>query len=368
MTVRMDDVTFSDWVSLQYPQGWTDTFIFRIDAKACIPPFNYALLIRRLVAHVRVKRSCASIWVQVDSPGEWFVAEVRKSLRGLRLPFAVTRAGVMPGFLEFSGNPKMFDASPSKPPVVDDVLSSVSQDELRCLQVLARMDHGLEDEISSLSGLALAVTTACLKRLVDRKFLVHEMRQKIPLVKSKPKQVSCLPYWYLKRRGLDLALRGWGVPRGIGFRKRKEAHLWQLETVHRHISRLWNTWLRAAWPQAEIWTGWSEVRIPGFNVIPDGLAWGRVQGYEALFWLEVGDGHKGRNKILKITRKRLVQARTLCERTGVRLVYTQLSIGWVHDAARWAFVDLTGEEAVVMGHIRRFGGLPMLEWGVVTSV
>ena len=101
--------------------------------------------------------------------------------------------------------------------------------------------------------------------------------------------------------------------------------------------------------------------------MPDGLAWGRALGYETLFWLEVGDAHRSEDRILKITRKRLVHARILCRRTGARLVYTQLSTNWVHEAARWACVDLSGEEAVVMGNLRRFGELPMLEWGKVTN-
>jgi hypothetical protein len=145
-------------------------------------------------------------------------------------------------------------------------------------------------------------------------------------------------------------------------------HLRQVGYTHRYISRIWQSWLKSAWPQAEIWAGWSEVHIPNLHVVPDGLAWGRVQGYETLFWLEVGDGHKPRDTIIEITRKRLVQARKFCEWTGVRLVYTQLSTKWVHEAAKWAFMDLTGEEAVVMGNLQRFGELPLLEWGAVTSV
>jgi len=367
MTVRIGDVTFFDWTSLQYPDGWTDTFIFRIDAKSCIPPFNYAPLIRRMVAHVVHKRACASIWVQVDSPGEWFAAEVRRSLRGLKLPFAVTRTGGKSEILEFSCKPRMFVNPPAHPLVVDENLPPVSSDELRCLQALARMEQGLESEVSSLTGLTRNATTNCLGSLADQVFLAYEMRLKIPPVKSKPKQISSLPYWYIKRRGLNLALRSWGVPRGVVFWRRKEAYLWQLGTAHRHIARLWPDWLRSAWPAAEIWAGWSEVRIPESRVVPDGLAWGRVQGYETLFWLEVGDTHKSEDEIMKTTRKRLVHARRLCQRTGVRLVYTQLSADWVHNAARWAYVDLTNEEAVVMGNMKRFGKLPMLEWGSINQ-
>lgn len=84
-----------------------------------------------------------------------------------------------------------------------------------------------------------------------------------------------------------------------------------------------------------------------------------------MFWLEVGDDHKDRDEITEVTTKRLDQARNLCERTGVRLVFAQLSTNWVHEAARWACVDLPDEVAVVMGSSRRFGELPVIEWGKV---
>jgi hypothetical protein len=59
------------------------------------------------------------------------------------------------------------------------------------------------------------------------------------------------------------------------------------------------------------------------------------------------------------------QAIQLSERTGVRLVFTLLSSPWVHEAACWACVNLPEEVAVVMGERRRFGELPVLEWGRV---
>jgi hypothetical protein len=35
----------------------------------------------------------------------------------------------------------------------------------------------------------------------------------------------------------------------------------------------------------------------------------------------------------------------------------------VHEAARWEFDQLPAELAVVTGNPRRFGKLPMVEWG-----
>jgi hypothetical protein len=230
------------------------------------------------------------------------------------------------------------------------------------------MEKGNENEIAVLAGLREDITRNLLTSLESRDLVVYKTSPKIRRDKSKPAQMELFPQWHLRPKGLSLALRSWGAPKGTAFISRREANLRQVGYTHRYTSRIWQSWLKSAWPQAEIWAGWSEVHIPSLHVVPDGLAWGRVQGYETLFWLEVGDGHKDREKILKITRKRLVQARKLCERTGVRLVYIQLSTKWVHEVAQRAFVDLTSEEAVVMGNQRKFGELPMLEWGVVTSV
>jgi hypothetical protein len=110
------------------------------------------------------------------------------------------------------------------------------------------------------------------------------------------------------------------------------------------------------------------VRIPEISVVPDALTWGRIQGYETLFWLEVGDDHKSNEKITDITTRRLDQARELCDRTGARLVYAQLSTNWVHPAARWAYVRLPDEVAVVLGNWKSFGALPILEWGRATAL
>jgi hypothetical protein len=146
-----------------------------------------------------------------------------------------------------------------------------------------------------------------------------------------------------------------------------ERHQGQIGYRHRHIARLWPAWLKTAWPHAEIWAGWSEVRIPGTSVIPDGLAWGRLHGHEVLFWLEVGDDHKSRKKIMKTTRTRLASALKYCKGTGIWLVYAQLSIPWVHDAVAEACCGLPEWAAVVLGNHRRFGELPVSEWGRVTK-
>jgi hypothetical protein len=334
-----------------------------------LPPFGYRPLLQRLVAELNKKRPGASLWIRVDSPGEWYLAEVKRSLLydGLKVPYAVTRAGKQPDWLGFSRSPKLWRSRYQPPPAVEDGFSSVSQEELKCLQVLARIRKGSEDEIASLAGLSKKVTLDVMHALEKSKLVEYKIGKKIQKDKSKPVEMDPFPLWHPTRNGLSIALRSWGASKKVDFSTVKELYPDKICTPHRNISRRCLAWLRSAYPRAEIWTGWSETHLPGISVYPDALAWGRIQGYETLFWLEVGDEHKGRDKIEEITKKRLCDAWEFCQRTGVRLVYAQLSVNWVQETARWAFEKLHPEVAVVMENPKRFGELPTVEWGRATK-
>jgi hypothetical protein len=368
MTVRVCDVTFSDWVSLPMEGKYTDTFIFRINSQTCLPPFVYGSLLRRIVAKIRYKRPCASLWVQVDAPGQWFAIAIQNALRGLNLPFIVTHEGEQPTYAKFSLPPVLSYSRLPDPPVVDLKLPKVTTDELRCLQALGRMIKGQADEIASLAGLSEDAAETALASLQERRMVEYKIGTRILRNRSLPVQLDPVSLWHLKSRGLSTALRSWGVPKGIDFKARKERHQVQIGYRHRHIVRLWPAWLKAALPQAEIWAGWSEVRIPGTSVIPDGLAWGRLHDHEVLFWLEVGDDHKSRKKIMKTTRTRLAAVLKYCKGTGMWLVYAQLSTPWVHDAVAEACGGLPEWAAVVLGNYRKFGELPTIEWGGCLAV
>ena len=296
-----------------------------------------------------------------------WAAEVIRSLKGLAVPFVVTRAGITPNYVDFSFPPPLLYSQSQPPPALEDKQQSVSQGELRCLQALGRMEKGSEQEVASQAGLPVELTSNLLDMLKAKKLVVYKISPKIRRDKSKPKQMDLFPLWHPRSKGLSIALRSWGVPTALDFKNRTEENLQQIGSPHRQVSRSWSEWLKSAWPKAEIWTGWSEVRLPEVSVLPDGLAWGRIQGYETLFWLEVGDGHKSRKQIEEITKRRLDEAWKFCQKTGVRLVYAQLSVEWVHEAARWEFNQLPREVAVVMGNPKRFGELPMVEWGKVTK-
>ena len=369
MTVRLGDVTFSDWISLQYEGEYTDTFIFHIDALNGLPPFGYRPLLQRLVAELNQKRPGASLWIRVESPGEWYVMEVKRSMtRGFSIPYIVTRLGEEPDYRKFSFRPRLFFSPLRPPPAMEDGLSRFSQEELRCLQVLTRIRKGSVEEVASLAGLSETRTEDVLQGLQKNKLVIYKLGERLQKDKSKPKEMDPYPMWHPTRPGVSIALRSWGASRQVDFSKVKELNPHQIGTPHRTISRRWLAWLRSAYPREQIWTGWSETKLPGISVYPDALAWGKIQGYETLFWLEVGDDHKSRKRIEKITKQRLKSAWRFCQRTGARLVYTQLSPNWVHEAAGWSFKNLPDDIAVVMGNKRRFGILPLVEWGSITMV
>lgn len=363
MTVRLGDVTFSDWISLEYEGCFTDTFIFHIDAMNGLPPFGYRPLLQRLVAELNKKRNGASLWIRVDSPGEWYLMEVKLAMRrGLSIPYSVTHVGEMPDFRSFSFRPTLYPSPQKRPPAVENGLENISQEHVKCLQVLARIRKGTVDEIASLTGLSENVTENTVEELQDNKLAVFKLGEKTQKDKSKPKEMDPYPMWHPTRLGMSIALRSWGASKKLDFSRAKEMHPHLIGTSHRTTSRRWPAWLRSAYPLAEIWTGWSETKMPGISVYPDALAWGKIQGYETLFWLEVGDNHKKRNEIEQITKKRLKSAWKFCKRTGVRLVYAQLSQGWVLEAARWSLTNLPPEIAVVRGNSKRFGKLSVMEW------
>jgi DNA-binding MarR family transcriptional regulator len=367
MTVRVCNATFSDWVSLPFDDGWTDTFIIRISALACLPPFVYEDPLKRIAAYTLRKRKSASIWVQVDAPGEWYVLELRSALEGLKLPYAVTRAGKQLDWVDFDKPPWLSYRPSQRPPAVPEKSHDLSPEEILCLQALVRMRAGEANEIASLTGLPRDGLNTLLTALEKAGYVICRHGTQNQSRKSDSALTEAFPYWQCKRKGKSLALRAWGIPPNFAFKRKEENNQWLLGTPHHHRSRLWPDWLRSAWPQAEIWTGWCEVSIPEISALPDALAWGRIQGYETLFWLEVGDTHKSKEEIEDNTATRMNEALKLSRRTGMRLVYTQLSANWVHEAARWGCVNLEADVAVVMGDQGRFGQLPVVEWGKLTS-
>lgn len=380
MTVRIGKVRFDDWVSLELPGGWSDTFIFRATLTDGLPPADYARIIRSLISPVLKLRKSASLWVQcvksrtghnrkaVESFGEgrWFAQEMRQALWGLPAPVAVTSDAVQPQIWDFSFFPWVDHESLPRPPSAEPYLKgkSLSLSELGCLQVLARADCAYTAEVASLANISLTTARNALRSLEERGH-VQQMK------------AGKYPFWKIRRSGLSVALRSWGLPPGCAFSDRKERG-WPAckerersprkkrrssAGRHRRTARLWPAWLRQAWPQAQIWTGWSEV--PCGRRRPDALCWGRLDGYEALFWLEVEGGNSSSEILRKKTIRRVNQALIYARGFSVKLVFTLLGPPWVRDEGIKVFCDLPEDVAVVAEDWKLFGELPVPQWGMV---
>lgn len=366
MAVRVGNLIFADWQTIQLPGGWSDTFMFPVSYQAGLPPGDYARAIQRMILPLVRLRKSASLWIVTDAPGTWFTEELRARLRGLRVPFAVAQGNSVPRLQEFSFFP-WTDRQPSpRPPEVPPLFETdFSAQAVSCLQILGRIGQGYTAEIASLAGISLPTAREVLQELMEQGLVVY-----LTEVNEEWKY----PRWLIKRSGVSLTLRSWGIPPGIAFDARKERGITRSRL--RRTARLWPAWVRQAsqsqgWPDVEIWGGWSEVNLG--NPYPDALCWGPVAGEETLFWLEVERGNRLRpatteelrRKLIFRFNRALVYVRSFSTRPGVRLrlLFALLGPERVQKAAQTVFDIVPEEAAVVLENWNNFGNLPTPAWG-----
>ncbi|MEJ2710642.1 MAG: helix-turn-helix transcriptional regulator [Anaerolineales bacterium] len=353
MGVWVGDIVFSDWRSLPLANGWSDTFVFPISAGAGLPAGDYAGPLRRMAWQLGSLRPRASLWVPVEAPGgSWYAEELRQSLRGLPLAVAVSDSSDAPPCLQdFSFCPGLFPTPFPRPPAAPDLVTSdLSQQELRALRVLARLGTACTAEVASLVGVSLPTVRRALRGLQSRRLVERQGRE-------------TFPSWKIGRRGVSRALRSWGLPPGIPFPGRKERT--SAARRHRRTARLWPAWLRRAWPWAEIWTGWSEVRLGRLR--PDALAWGELAGRETLFWLEVESGKFSREALKHKMSRRFERAWLYARCFSLPLVFALLAPPWVRRAVVKVFVSVPYEAAVILADWKGFGDLPIPKWGLAQA-
>ncbi len=380
MTVRVGSAVFEDHISIEVvPNKWTDTFILPIWHDMALPPWDFAEVANTVIPLLIKLRRGASLWVPVMAPGKWYFEEVKYALRNASIPVAVTPGRHQPGILDFSRPPGVYDV-PCRGGVPADPRSGsdLSDNELRSLLVMARLTAAYTNEVASSCIMEDRACRNALRELERRGYVEYHKsdtyidshlsssRQKSS--KGEKKEEDVWPYWRIRRPGLSAALRTWGVPAGGEFCYRSERNR-LLDSVHRRRSRQWPKWVSKALPHAEIYAGWSEVSILGLKANPDALAWGKMQGFETLFWLEVESGHSSKNLILDKTTIRWLKATGYAEAIGVRMVFVFLAMPWVREAARLAFLDVPNTCAVIVADWSRqnFGQLPFPKWGEVVS-
>ena len=378
MSVRVGSAIFEDHVSLEVvPNKWTDTFVLPIRHDRALPPWDYAEAVNTVIPTLEKLRRGASLWVPVMAPGRWYLEEAKYTLRNASIPVAFTNGETLPGILDFSRPPGIYDV-PCKAGTLaeNSPIADLSNIALQSLLVMARFTAAYTNEVASCCMIDGRACRSALWELEKQGYVeYHEndayidshlssARQRSS--RGEKKQTNIWPYWRIRRPGLSAALRVWGVPAGAVFSNRSEKNR-LLDSVHRRRSRQWPKWVSMAIPHAEIYAGWSEVGIPGLKANPDALAWGKLQGLETLFWLEVESGHSSKNLILDKTTVRWLKATGYAEAVGVQLVFVFLAMPWVRDAARLAFIDVPRTSAVIVADWSRqnFGQLPFPKWGEV---
>lgn len=347
---------FDGWESLQLSDNrWSDTFIRNVSAQDGLPPADYAMAIKQLVNLLVDKggrgRPSASVWVSIQNDkGTWFAKEIKKSLEGVSQPVAVTMKNTPPRLVDFSFYPNTSTNPSPEPPRKDEPIpEDITETELFCLRVLARLERGFTAEIASLTNTSRPTARQALHGLTNRG-LIHQLTKN-----------ERFPIWEIRRRGLSLALRSWRIPPGASFQARSERNR-HTEGRHRRVARLWPAWLRKAWPHAEIWAGWSEVSLGGY-LRPDALAWGQLHGREALFVLEVERGNRSSKKLELKAQRKLNRALTYAREFSLSLVFAILGPNWVLNAEIGAFRNLPDDVALVLGDWKAFGELPVPRWG-----
>jgi len=376
MAVRVGAAVFEDHISLELvPRKWTDTFILPIRHNLALPPWDYAEVVNTVIPPVIKLRRGASLWVPVIAPERWYFEEVKYALRNAPVPLAVTCGQNQPKILDFSRPPAVYDVPCHGGGSVDLLPGSdISDHVLPSLLVMARLTSAYTNEVASSCILEDRACRSALWELEKRGYVEYHQndtfidshlssaRQRSS--KGEKKDADIWPYWRIRRPGLSAALRAWGVPAGAEFGYRSERNR-LLDSVHRRRSRQWPKWVSKALPHAEIYSGWSEVGIPGLKANPDALAWGKIADFETLFWLEVESGKSSRNLILEKTTVRWLKATSYAEAVGVNLIFVFLAMPWVRDAARLAFLDVPKTSAVIVADWSRhnFGKLPFPKWG-----
>ena len=132
-------------------------------------------------------------------------------------------------------------------------------------------------------------------------------------------------------------------------------------------SRLALEWVRRS-GQAKLWAGWSEVSIPGYQVVPDALLWGLIGDNETLFWVEVQGGAKPKRTGIFLSRidRRYRHASEYAQNRHVRLVFIVLGKDWVLHLLGNHLIPRFPTDAILLQNWLDFGKLPPILPGKIS--
>jgi hypothetical protein len=329
-----------------------DSFRHFISASDGLPPYSQARIIDAIVNELRKSgRPGPCLWVSVDAPGTWYIDEIRRLVKHKIL---ILPAGKR---MESNWDYKPHAHPQARPTDVPQlgrrfVLEEygLSKSSLRVLRILARLKSAYTREISSLAAFSETHVRTQLKAL-----------QADGLIERK--KIGKYEGWQIRQKGLRLAHRSWNIPKGMHFAPFRKEYRYAGER-HRRVARMWREWLEKAYPDIEIWECWTEVSLQ--RGIPDALAWGRHNGREMLFWLEVDTGHTSRKKMEKIYSQRIRLAGKHAYTWATPIVFCIMGPGWVITSICDFLLDIPSRLAIIAHEWWNVGRLPTYRMGEMT--
>jgi len=356
MTRNMDPLArfHLEWSPIPSKHGTRfklDVFKHNLSAADGLPPYAQARIIDLISHQLGKTRPTACLWVSVESPGNWFVEEIRRLVK-FRIPTAVLPSTEIP-FDDWDFRPhaeyhlEEYLPSPVTLAPFSPERHGLNERTLRTLRVLARLKTGHTREIASLAGFSPTHIRRLLKQLRALDLIAH-------------KQIGKYQGWEILTKGMRVAHRSWNIPKGAHFAPHRREFRYSGER-HRRVSRLWRAWLEKAYPYVEIWDCWTEVSIH-FG-IPDALAWGKKYDREYLFWLEVDSGHSSRKTMRSHYQYRLRNAYEHSLDWGIPILFCIMGPPWVVREFPGS-IPLQFPDMAIIGHDwRDFGRLPIFERG-----
>jgi hypothetical protein len=325
--------------------SWIDLWIYRVNACDGLPPSARAKVIKGVYRQLKRYRSLPCLWIQVDSPGDWYITALDWALRGKKIMVNVSLAGQELSIVGFPEVPPVGWGPWRKPQlgcsVFDEAnLTKAQKAELKILRCMARMEMAGVKEIASLAGFGVTYTRKILVRLSENR-LVQPFDCGSEMMNTKD------PLWAIRRRGIQYVRQSWNIPYKFPFRSVRVEQKYA-GRKHRRMCRLFRSRLEEAYgADFQVWQSWSEPALAYAN--PDALIWGTYRGVETLVWLEVETGKKSAQEHVKETVYRFWQAKEITERHGVQLIFVFLAMPWVLRAvAKSASFPLTKRTAVIL--------------------
>lgn len=325
--------------------SWIDLWIYRVNACDGLPPSARAKVIKGVYRQLQRYRSLPCLWVQVDSPGDWYLTALKWALRGQKIMVNVSPVGQEFSIVGFPDVPWVIDWPWPQPQfgcsVFDEAnLTKDQKAELKILRSMARLEMAGVKEIASLAGFGVTYTRKILAWLSENR-LVQPFDSGSEMMNKKD------PLWEIRQRGLQYVRQSWNVPYKFRFRSIRLEQKYA-GRKHRRMCRLFRSRLERAYgADFQVWQSWSE---PGLAyAYPDAVIWGTYRGVETLVWLEVETGKKSAVEHVEKAVYRYWQAKEITERHGVQLIYVFLAMPWVLRAvAKSASFPLTKGTAVIL--------------------